>query len=171
MHSHCIVYFTTKLLCLVYFAHSKGHWGISPCLVDPPQHPLTMSYDSDCWPYLMTLPAGHESTKTTHRSSLTTPLADHRVNQPLKVQLPHRSKWMMKVHGLASLATHSFDHQLLAILTFKTLALLFLPRRGSCLWFMPKAIFFWFVNRIWVQLSLIPQKSLWNFYLQAKIIK
>lgn len=55
----CIGHFTTKLVLLVYFVDSEEKLGCWPCLVLPPL--LTMSYDSNCWPYLVSVPADPES--------------------------------------------------------------------------------------------------------------
>lgn len=61
----CIIYFTTKLVFTSLFCRYQGklrHW---PLFCDPFFPLLTMSYDSNSWPYPVTLPTDHESTETT----------------------------------------------------------------------------------------------------------
>lgn len=89
----CIVHFTTKLVLLVYFVDSEEKLGCWPCLVLPrfANHALwlqllAISCECTCWPWV----------NWNHCSYFTTPLADHRVRRPLKIQLPAAiRKWVM----------------------------------------------------------------------------
>lgn len=95
----CTVRFTTKLVLPVYFADSKGNWGIDPCLWPPCSPASHVSWLQLLARSLLTMSQLKLPTVlsfffffTTHCSYFITLLADHWVSRPLKVQLPTNQK-------------------------------------------------------------------------------